>query len=498
VSNPTKQPPSTSGAPIGSGSIIAEKYRLEELLGRGGMGSVWRAVHVRLGHRVAIKIIAPMYVALGEARRRFDNEAKAAAALRSRHIVQVYDNGELNDGTPYIVMEYLEGQPLSERLAEGRAMAPGEALVWLKHVGRALVTAHAAGIVHRDLKPENIFLAKLPGEDEVVAKVLDFGIAKINAEGFEQGATQTGSVMGTPVYMSPEQARGLKTVDGRSDLYSLGQVAYTLLTGKPAFKGGSLADVIIEVCTQPLPSLLAMAPWLPPPFGAWYQKACARDPAERFASVSEFLEAFSAATQASPGAPRHLHAPLETQVAPGLPVALAYLNQRGALAGVGAVGVPQAAPSGPRREPTEGGDRGGDTASTPASRTLGERPIGAARRRIAPLALFTCVLLGAFGVGAIGVTRLKLDTRVPSAPAAPRVSSGGIDDKGVGRVVQAPLTPSAALNAEAPANPPAQLGVSLPATTPTASAKRPAKRSAEGRPPAVVTTSPDGRRDLGF
>ncbi|HEU4537310.1 MAG TPA: serine/threonine-protein kinase, partial [Polyangiaceae bacterium] len=306
------------------------------------MGSVWRAAHVRLGHRVAIKIIAPMYAQLEEARRRFDNEAKAAAALRSRHIVQVFDNGELDDGTPFIVMEYLEGQPLSARLGEGRAMAPAEAFAWLSQIGRALAVAHAAGVVHRDLKPENIFLARSPDEAEPVAKVLDFGIAKFNTEGFENGATQTGAVMGTPVYMSPEQARGLRTVDHRSDLYSLGQVAYTLLTGKTAFQGGSLADVIIEVCTQPLPSLRALAPWLPEALEGWYRKACAREPAERFGGVGELLDAFSAAAQAPPGGP--LRAPMAsstTEIASGAPAALAYLQQRGAAAaGAKAAAVP--------------------------------------------------------------------------------------------------------------------------------------------------------------
>jgi eukaryotic-like serine/threonine-protein kinase len=402
------------------GATVAGKYRLDELLGRGGMGSVWRATHLRLGNRVAIKIIAPMYARYPEARQRFDNEAKAAALLRSRHIVQVFDNGELDDDTPFIVMEYLEGQPLSERLAEARAMPPAEAFAWLSQVGRALATAHAAGIVHRDLKPENLFLAKLPDESEVVVKVLDFGIAKFNAEGFERGATQTGAVMGTPVYMSPEQARGLKTVDQRSDLYSLGQVAYTLLTGKTAFEGGSLADVIIEVCTQPLPSLRASAPWLPEALDGWYQKACARDPADRFANVNEFLDAFSAASQSVPAPPQKAQASSTTEVASGLPAAFAYLNQRGVSGGGEAAWVPPAAPSGQRRDAATVHPGGGDTASTPASRTLEGGSTSRAHARIVPLALVACGLFGALGVGAIAFTKLRLATHVSATLPAPK------------------------------------------------------------------------------
>ena len=482
---------------IDAGALIAGKYRLDALLGRGGMGSVWRATHLRLGNRVAIKVIAPMYARYPEARQRFDNEAKAAALLRSRHIVQVFDNGELDDGTPFIVMEYLEGQPLSERLAGGRAMPPAAALGWLSQIGRALAAAHAAGIVHRDLKPENLFLARLPDEDEPVVKVLDFGIAKFNAEGFEQGATQTGAVMGTPVYMSPEQARRLKTVDHRCDLYSLGQVAYTLLTGKTAFEGGSLADVIIEVCTQPLPSLRAAAPWLPETLDRWYRKACARDPAERFASVGEFLDAFSAASQSAPGAPRRANAPSATEVASSPSAALAYLNQKGAPGGAEGAWVPPAAPAGQPREAASARVGGGDTASTPASRTLGVGPAGRARSRFAPLALVACGLLGALGVGALSSTRLRLATHTSMVLPAPETPVAGAASRG-DRAPPAPAAPMAPPGVDVASGPSPPPVAPPPVSAATASTKRPAKRPPEARPQPPASAPPNGRRDLGF
>ncbi|HEX4338408.1 MAG TPA: protein kinase [Polyangiaceae bacterium] len=276
---------------LAMGTLIGGKYRVEKLIGRGGMGSVWSAVHTSLGQRVAVKLIAKRFAASREARHRFDLEAKAVAQLRSRYVVQVYDHGETEDGTPYIVMELLEGESLDARLSRGPLTLAATSSI-LDQISRALSRAHALGMVHRDLKPENVFLTTSPDDDGEVAKVLDFGIVKMRGhEGI--GSTRTGAVLGTPLYMSPEQARGLKTVDHRTDLYSLGMVTYTMLTGQPAFTGESLGDLLVAICTEPLPQLTKLAHWLSPPIDAWFQRACARDPSERFTSVEEMTTEFA-------------------------------------------------------------------------------------------------------------------------------------------------------------------------------------------------------------
>ena len=169
---------------IREGEILGGKYRLEREIGRGSMGTVWSAVHLTLGQRVAIKLIAAEYAQAADARKRFSTEAKAAARLRSRYVVQVYDDGETPAGTPYIVLEYLEGETLEQRLAREHNLPFNDAVRITRHVGRALSRAHAQGIVHRDLKPGNVFLARTEDEElGWVAKVLDFGIAKLEEQG---------------------------------------------------------------------------------------------------------------------------------------------------------------------------------------------------------------------------------------------------------------------------------------------------------------------------
>jgi serine/threonine-protein kinase len=289
----TSAPPSgtTSGLAF-VGAVIGGKYRLEEVIGYGGMGSVWSATHLGLGERVAIKLVSLQFARSAEARRRFEMEAKAAAKIRSRHVPQVFDNGTLDDGTPYLAMELLQGESLSRRIAQNGSVPLVEAVGILDQCVRALTRAHALGIVHRDIKPENIYLAHSVDGDGTVVKVLDFGIAKFTVfgEGEPGSSTRTGALLGTPGYMSPEQARGLKTIDHRTDLYSLGLVTFTMLTGKLAFNAESLGDLLLQICVEPLPSLRAAAPHLPTAVDDWFQKACARDPAARHASAQQFIE----------------------------------------------------------------------------------------------------------------------------------------------------------------------------------------------------------------
>jgi serine/threonine-protein kinase len=287
------------------GTVIAGKYRLDGMIGRGGMGSVWSTMHLGLGQRVAVKLIAKRYAGSREARQRFDLEAKAVAQLRSRYVVQVFDNGETEDGTPYIVMELLDGESLDHRIERRGPVPLDQTVRIISQVGKALIKAHTLGIVHRDLKPENVFLARSDEDDAgEIAKVLDFGIAKIKTTDSGGSATRTGTVLGTPLFMSPEQARGLKSVDHRTDLYSLGMVAFTMLTGRNAYSGESFGDILVAICTQPLPSLRTYAPMLPPSVDAWMQRACAKEPGDRFAAVEPMIEAlYAAAGMAQPRGP---------------------------------------------------------------------------------------------------------------------------------------------------------------------------------------------------
>jgi serine/threonine-protein kinase len=275
--------------------LVAGKYRLTQLIGRGGMGSVWEGTHTTLGTQVAVKFIEAEYAESPEARNRFESEARAAAKLRSKHVVEVYDHGVTDDGRPFIVMEYLRGEPLDKRLDRvGRIPAKDTARM-IMQVCRALSKAHASGIVHRDLKPENVFLVWDDEDGADVAKVVDFGIAKFtDSQMGNSSATRTGSVLGTPYYMSPEQARGLRSVDHRSDLWSVGVIAYRCLVGTLPFEGEAVGDLLVKLCTAPLPVPSQIAADLPPGFDAWFAKALSREPAGRFATAAELAESLGA------------------------------------------------------------------------------------------------------------------------------------------------------------------------------------------------------------
>lgn len=273
-----------------SGQFISGKYRLGSVLGLGAMGTVWSAYHEMLDQTVAVKLIAKEYSQSREARHRFRVEATAAAKLRSRFVVQVYDSGETDEGLPYLVMEMLSGETLERRLEHGPL--PLEDVVRITaQVARGLSLAHQQNIVHRDLKPANIFLAHSDDDGGEVAKVLDFGIAKVSDVNQSTSTTRTGTVLGTPQFMSPEQVRGLKSVDSRADIYSLGMVVFNMLTGKLAYEGEAFGDLLLSICTKDLPSVNEAARWLPIALDNWYYRCCARDPEDRFQTADEAAEA---------------------------------------------------------------------------------------------------------------------------------------------------------------------------------------------------------------
>lgn len=283
------------------GQVVADRYKLLAPLGRGGMGAVWRAEHVKLRSAVALKRMDPAIAQHEEAIARFEHEAQAAAALRSTHVVQILDHG-VDHGVPYIAMELLHGESLAERLARMGVLGAAQTITIMSQVARAVSRAHEAGIVHRDLKPDNIFLVN-EGEQEVV-KVLDFGIAKRkNTEGEQTGPrTRTGALIGTPYYMSPEQARGNKTVDHRSDLWAMGVIAYECLFGRRPFESESLGDLVLKICSEPVPvpSSHGQA-WAP--LDRWFARAAERDPSARFQSATELIAGLRQALEGLEGTP---------------------------------------------------------------------------------------------------------------------------------------------------------------------------------------------------
>jgi serine/threonine protein kinase len=284
--------PDTAEVPPSVG-LVGGKYQLVKLIGRGGMGSVWEARHVSLGTPSAIKFIEAEYANSAEARSRFDKEAKAAATIQSKHAIQIYDHGVTEDGKPYIVMELLMGEPLDKRIERLGQLTLQDTAKILQQVSRGLARAHERGIIHRDLKPENIFIVRNTDDDEEVAKVLDFGIAKIQNSPHSPGitsSTKTGAVLGTPFYMSPEQARGLRNVDHRTDVWSLGVIAFKCITGRLPFDGESVGDLLVKICTAPIPIPSHSVPGLPQAFDTWFMRALEREPERRFSNVTELSE----------------------------------------------------------------------------------------------------------------------------------------------------------------------------------------------------------------
>ncbi len=283
------------------GLVLAGKYRLSSVLGRGGMGTVWRAEHLGLDAPVAIKIIHPTISSDEEAMRRCRREARAAAALRSPHVVQVLDFGrdEAADAS-FIAMELIEGESLAQRLGRVGRLDPSETVRIVNHVARALARAHEVGIVHRDLKPANVFLER--NDDEETAKVLDFGTARIRerAGNLAESAPSTGIVVGTPYYMSPEHISG-GAVDHRTDLWALGVLACECLVGHRPFDATDIGRLVLQICTlpAPIPSQL----WaVPAGFDAWFRRATEREPARRFQSARALADELRRACGVDAGA----------------------------------------------------------------------------------------------------------------------------------------------------------------------------------------------------
>ena len=287
--------PEATEIPVREGDVIAGKYRVERVLGVGGMGVVVSAMHAELDQRVAIKVLLPAAAQNPAVVTRFSREARAAAKIKSEHVVRVSDVGNLDSGLPFIVMEHLDGQDLSQLLEIKTQLSSGVAVDYVLQACEALAEAHAAGFVHRDLKPGNLFLARQPDGSEIV-KVLDFGISKAAISDEDAAHAQPGSltrttdVFGSPLYMSPEQLKASRDVDARSDIWALGVILHELIGGKPPFDRATIAETFGAILHETAPSLASIE-GVPADLGAVVLRCLEKDASARYQNVAELAKA---------------------------------------------------------------------------------------------------------------------------------------------------------------------------------------------------------------
>jgi serine/threonine-protein kinase len=304
-----------------SGSLISQtigNYRVISLLGEGGMGVVYLAQHPVIGRKVAIKLLHAVLARDQDIVSRFFNEARAIHMIAHENIVEILDFGQTTDGQPYFIMEYLTGESLSDALGRG-PMAPADVETIGAQMCRALGAAHAKGIVHRDLKPHNVQLID-KADGAIHVKILDFGVAKILAspDGAQSVKTRTGSLMGTPLYMSPEQCKGAGTLDHRTDIYSLGVMLFEMLAGRPPFMAEGVGELFAKHMLEEAPQLGDFAPAAPPHMVAAIMKSLAKEPRDRFQTMEEFRKALVGEIKLAPalarsGGTRTVAASLGTQ-----------------------------------------------------------------------------------------------------------------------------------------------------------------------------------------
>lgn len=292
---------------IREGDVLAGKYRIEKILGVGGMGIVVAAYHLQLDERVAVKFLLPAALSNEEAVTRFAREARAAVKIKSEHVARVIDVGSFDNGVPYMVMEYLDGMDLTAVLQQESALPIEQAVEFVLQACEAIAEAHGLGIVHRDLKPANLFrIRRADGLWSI--KVLDFGISKLSGlggSGPDIRATATNAVFGTPLYMSPEQMTASRNVDSRTDIWALGAILFELLTRHSPFDSESLPEVFVKISTRPPPSLRDSRPDAPPGIENVILKCLEKDRNNRYANVAELAVALA------PYAPKRARASVE-------------------------------------------------------------------------------------------------------------------------------------------------------------------------------------------
>lgn len=424
------------------GQELTGSIRLVKKLGEGGMGSVWTAQHLALHTQVAVKFLAVHMAQDAAAAARFQREAMAAARIKSPHVVQMFDHGMSQDFGPYIVMELLEGETLSAFVQRHGRLAPQYTAKILAQLCRALSKAHAQGIIHRDIKPDNVFL--IDAEHEAFVKVLDFGIAKNLRD--EMNVTSTGTMMGTPHYMSPEQMLSSKHVDLRADLWATAVLAYHALTGQVPFDGETFGAVAIAVTQAEFAPAFAKYGAGSAELDAWFKRALARDINARFGSAEELAESFARA------------------------------------AGVGALPVSNSTGTGQHLAQAATVDqvRPAPTFTGVANTMPGARPGK----------VYAVVIAAVLAMGVLlAVALLLLKTREPATPIAATASVSVAIPSASASVARPVVAPSASVTVEAPSA----------SVVPSASAApKPVHARPRTEPPKPPVPSPPARPDRGF
>jgi eukaryotic-like serine/threonine-protein kinase len=450
---------SKSVAGVREGDVLAGKYRVERVLGVGGMGVVVAAHHIQLDERVALKFLLPEALGNAEATARFAREARAAVKIKSEHVARVTDVGTLPNGAPYMVMEYLDGGDLAAWLEQRGVLPIGQAVEFVLQACIAVADAHALGIVHRDLKPANLFCVRR-SDGQLSIKVLDFGISKMTDTGGvgPPSVTRTAALMGSPLYMSPEQMRSSKNVDAQTDIWALGVILFELMTGRPVFLAGSVTELAIKVANEPAPLVRTFRAEVPSGLEAAISKCLEKDRRARYHNVAELALALL------PFAPKRASASVDR---------ISGIIQAAGLS----------APVFPPRRSTEGAETiSAETISAGTLQPLG-RTTGSASRRMA-------IIGGGVAVTAVAIAgslvfRARESKQRDETPVA---------------AVPVPIpspTPTASTDAEArpslaDASPPPTIPISAvpaqPPATPARPTVRPPSHSVGGAPPMAQPT----------
>ncbi|MBX3273379.1 MAG: serine/threonine protein kinase [Sandaracinaceae bacterium] len=395
------------------GRELAGRYRVDEVLARGGMGKVYRGEQAALGRKVAIKVLDPTYRGNTDPafQKRFLMEAETCAKLTHPNTITIHDYGRTDDGLCFIVMELLEGQTLHHALRGSGPMSPARALHIARQVGRSLREAHGLGVVHRDLKPGNVFLVRHDDDPDFV-KVLDFGLVK-DVRAPMEDLTQTGMLMGSPKYMAPEQIRGERELDARADLYALGVILYEMLAGRPPFVGKSQLDVLVAHVHETPRPLTLDRPEIP---GIWrvVERCLAKEPDDRYGSMRELLDALSLAA-------------VEDGIAPPVSAEHVFSGEHVLSSDPGLRPEPSLTPSGVLVKPAAGG---GASPATPAAPPLSApEPEKGANLRLIALGV---IVLAAIGIGA------ALALMVPTGADDTDTAGGPASDPVGGAAPEAP------------------------------------------------------------